>query len=349
MQDDRLDINADNGVVRPAVDANFNRNELQTATNFDQYLQGSLSATDRLDFHAGVRHTNVDLKFQDRQVNPARCAATPRYCDTSGDVSYERSTPAVGATFKVTPVVNLYANVGKAFETPTLVETSFQNASTGTGPNLGLKPSTSDNLEVGIKALVGDNARVNAAYFDVHTENEIIINSTVSGRTSYQNGKSTSRSGVELSFESALTSDLTAFAAYTLLNAQFDESFSNTNGTVAKNNVIPGTYKTQLYGEIAWRYQPANLRLAVEGRHNSKAYVNDINTDAAPSYTIFNIRASLQQEVGHWRVTEYARVENIFDKNYIGSVRVNDYTNQRYFEPAPGRNYIVGVKANYMF
>lgn len=351
MQDDRLDINADNGVVRPAVDANFNRNEAQTATNFDQYVQGSLAATDRLDFHAGLRHTNVDMKFRDRQVDPVRCAvaATRRYCDTSGDVSYERTTPAIGATFKATPLVNLYANFGKAFETPTLVEVSFLDASAGTGPNLGLKPSTSDNFEIGAKALVGDNARLNAAYFDIRTENEIIVNSTVSGRTSYQNGKSTRRNGFELSYEAALTSNLTAFAAYSLLNAQFDEGFTNSNGTVAKDNRIPGTYRTQLYGEIAWRYQPANLRIAVEGRHNSKAYVNDTNTDAAPSYTIFNLRASMQQEIGRWKITEYVRVENIFDKDYIGSVRVNDYTNQRYFEPAPGRNYIAGVKANYMF
>ncbi len=350
MNDSRYDINADNGVTRPAIDANFNRNEAQSARNFDQYLQGSLAASERLDVHVGLRRTKVDLSVRDRQIDPARCTATARYCDTSGSVNYERTTPAVGAIYKLTPTLNVYANFGRAFETPTLVEISFLNAGAGTGPNLGLKPSTSDNFEVGAKAFIGETTRVNLAAFNIRTENEIITNQTVSGRTSFQNGKSTKRTGAELSVESLLPNNFSVYGAYTLLNAQFDEAFSYpTNNNVAKNNYIPGTYRVQFFGELAWSHQPSNFRVALEGRHNSKVYVNDTNTDAAPSYTIFNVRTSLQQQVGNWRITEYARIENIFDRQYIGSVRVNDYTNQRYFEPAPGRNYIIGIKANYAF
>ena len=40
--------------------------------------------------------------------------------------------------------------------------------------------------------------------------------------------------------------------------------------------------------------------------------------------------------------------KNILDKNYIGSVRVNDNNNRNY-EPAAGRNYLVGVNASYQF
>jgi iron complex outermembrane receptor protein len=68
----------------------------------------------------------------------------------------------------------------------------------------------------------------------------------------------------------------------------------------------------------------------------------------APSSTIISARASLQQIVNSWRITEYARIDNLFDKDYIGSIRVND-TNTRFFEPAPGRNWIAGVKATYTF
>jgi iron complex outermembrane receptor protein len=40
--------------------------------------------------------------------------------------------------------------------------------------------------------------------------------------------------------------------------------------------------------------------------------------------------------------SEYVRLNNIADKKYVGSVIVGD-TNQRYFEPAPGRNWFVGA------
>ncbi len=349
MRDKRKDINADNGITRADVDANYNRNERQLATNFDQYLQGTLSANSRFDVHAGVRYSNVNLKFEDLQIDASRCTTLPRYCDTSGKVNYSKFTPALGAIYKLTPEVNLYANYGRAFETPTLVETSFLSASTGSGPNLNIKPSTSDNIELGAKAFVGDNTRINGAIFRIDTTNEIIVNSTVSGRTSYQNGKTTSRTGAELSIESNLPHGFSVYGAYTLLVAKFDEAFSSSGNAVAAGSYIPGTYRTQVYGEVAWKHAPTAFQTAIEARYNSRVYVNDSNSDFAPSYTVFNLRGSFQQELGRWRVTEYARVENIFDKSYIGSVRVNDYTNQRYFEPAPGRNYIVGVKANYAF
>ena len=92
---------------------------------------------------------------------------------------------------------------------------------------------------------------------------------------------------------------------------------------------------------------------------NSKVFATDSNTNTvsvtnfgtnavAPSYTIFNLRAGFDQNLSKFRVSEFLRVENIFDKQYIGSVRIND-SNARYFEPSPGRNYLVGVNASYQF
>ncbi len=351
MKDDRKDINADDGVPRAAVDANFNRNEKQTATNFDQYVQGKLAASEKMDFHAGVRYTNVDLRFKDLQVDATKCltASTRRYCDTSGKVGYSKFTPAIGAVYKLSPTFNFYANYGQAFETPTLVEATFLDSSAGTGPNLDIKPSTSDNYEFGAKAYVGDNTRINGAIFKIDTTNEIIVNTTTSGRTSYQNGKTTSRRGAELALETILPYGFSVYGAYTLLIAKFDEAFSSSGNPVAAGSYIPGTYRTQVYGELAWKHSPMAFQTALEARYNSRVYVNDANSDFAPSYTVLNLRGSFQQEFGRWRLTEYARIENILDKSYIGSVRVNDYSNQRYFEPAPGRNWIVGIKANYAF
>jgi len=47
-------------------------------------------------------------------------------------------------------------------------------------------------------------------------------------------------------------------------------------------------------------------------------------------------------------VTSFVRVDNIFSRNYIGSVIVNE-ANGRYFEPSPTRNWIVGVSATVGF
>lgn len=343
MSDDRLDRNALNGTIIPNVTPN--RDENQKATNFDQYAQGIWSFDPRWDLHAGIRHTSLDLKIRPNlgagvTTNPA-------------DLSFSKTLPVAGIVFKATPVLNFYANVGKGFETPTLIEITYADAANAAaGANSTLKPSSSTNLEAGAKWLASDNSRVNAAAFMINTENEIVVSKQVGTTASYNNAGKTQRSGVELSVEHRFNSKVTGYLAYTYLDATFDQTYTYTSSgspvTVNKGNAIPGTYKTQLYGELAWKEPTVGFNSAVEMRNFSKAFVNDTNTDSAPAYTIFSLRASLQQQVGQWRVSEYARIDNLFDKEYIGSVRVND-SNSRFFEPAPGRNYIVGIKANYAF
>ena len=44
----------------------------------------------------------------------------------------------------------------------------------------------------------------------------------------------------------------------------------------------------------------------------------------------------------------FGRVDNLFDKEYVGSEIVNAGYN-RYYEPAPGRNYGVGLSVSYRF
>ena len=66
------------------------------------------------------------------------------------------------------------------------------------------------------------------------------------------------------------------------------------------------------------------------------------------AYAIANIRAGIEQRAGPWTLREFVRVNNLFDKNYVGSVIVGD-TNGRYFEPAAVRNFFIGASANATF
>ncbi len=57
-----------------------------------------------------------------------------------------------------------------------------------------------------------------------------------------------------------------------------------------------------------------------------------------------NIAAGFTQRGGRWRLQEYLRVDNLTHRRYAGSVIVND-ANLRFYEPAPGRNGVLGVQA----
>jgi iron complex outermembrane recepter protein len=342
MNDARTDINADNGVKRIlGTPFSLNRDEDNIAKNFDQYIQGKLSVTDNVDIHAGVRHTKVNLEVKDHLI-------TGTNPDNSGHVEYQKTTPVIGAVWKVTPEFNLYANFGKGFETPTFFEAAYNSTSTNATPNLDLKPSESRNYEIGAKAFISDNTQVNFNIFRITTKNELVVSDNASGRSVYTNANDTKRTGAELSINSQFENNISTYFSYSLLNAKFDSDFIGNSGLIAAGNRIPGTYKTQIYGEVAWKYVPWGFSTAFEGSHHSKVYVDDINSDIAPSYTIFNLRAGFEQNFIHWNFKEFLRIENMFDKEYIGSVRIND-SNSRFFEPAADRTYLLGLSANYKF
>lgn len=334
--DDRLDINTTNGVINNTL----NRDEENISTNYDRYMQGTLSATDSIDIHAGLRRTKVNLKVNDNFSG---------FGDNSGSVSYNKTNPVIGVIWKAKPELNFYANYGKGFETPTFVEAAYNSATSGATPNLSLKPSTSENFEIGTKAYLTDNTRANLALYYIKTDDEIVASFTDTfNRSIYSNANKTVRKGAELSIESNFESNISTYFAYTLLNAKFDSDFTGANGLIESGNRIPGTYSNQAYGEIRWKYEPLGFNTAFETRYNSKVYVNDRNTDAASSYTIFNIRAGFEQTLKNWYFKEYVRIENLSDKEYIGAVRIND-GNNRFFEPAAGRNYLLGLSAQYKF
>ena len=64
--------------------------------------------------------------------------------------------------------------------------------------------------------------------------------------------------------------------------------------------------------------------------------------------TLAALHAGYLRRWQSWEFNAFARVDNLFDRRYIGSVIVNE-GNARYFEPAPGRHWTVGVNGTYRF
>jgi iron complex outermembrane receptor protein len=322
------------------------RNEDNTVSNTDFYAQAEWQVLKSLSLMAGVRHSKVAFKSQDYFI----AAGNP---NDSGSVTYSRTTPVGGLTWKITPTLNVYANVGRGFETPTFAELAYRPAG-GTGLNFGLQASTSVHREAGVKALVGDNGRVNAALFRIDTANEIVTNSNAGGRSDFKNAPGTRREGFELGYAHKLPMGFETALSYTLLNARFTHGFTTVTGTpavavsVLSGAKMPGIAANNLYGELLWRHAPWGFHAGVEVRHSGKLWVNDQNAEYAGAYTVFNLRAGLQQRGRGWKVSEFIRVDNAGNKGYIGSVIVAE-ANNRYYEPAPKRNVLVGVNAEFSF
>jgi iron complex outermembrane receptor protein len=93
---------------------------------------------------------------------------------------------------------------------------------------------------------------------------------------------------------------------------------------------------------------PQGWRAGTEVRAFASVQANDSNTASAPGYAVAALFAGYLLQWQRWDLNAFARVDNLFDRQYIGSVIVNE-GNGRYFEPAPGRNWTIGMGAAYRF
>ena len=248
--------------------------------------------------------------------------------------------------YAFTPDLHGYISAGKGFETPTQAELAYAPGN-AEGFNFGLKPSESTQYEMGVKAQL-NNTRINAAVFQITTEDELVVQQSIGGRTSYQNAGRTLRRGFELGVESQLSEHWSTSLAYTRLHATYDSDFASGANTIDKGNYLPGVPQTTLFAELNWKPRDW-VSTAIEGLYRSKVYVEDTNQQhAAPAYSVFNWRARFEQKVEHWTFHQTLRLDNLLDRQYVGSVIVGD-GNGRYYEAAPGRSWYAGAGAQYQF
>jgi iron complex outermembrane receptor protein len=329
------------------VKGTLRRLEEDRVTSFDQYVQAEWQG-ERLTVSGGVRHSRVEFEVADNFM--PYTVANP---NDSGGTTYDKTTPTVAAMYRLTDAVNVYASAARGFEAPTFNEMFYSGG--GGAFNFSLKPSNSTHYETGLKAFVGKDSRLDVALFQIKTDDEIVVLSSTGGRTAYQNAGPTTRQGLELGLDSLWANNLSSRVAYTLLDAKYDQSFTFTTPfpvvtkTVNAGNQLPGVAAQTLFAELAWKHPASGFHAAVEGIARSKVYVEDTNKDqAAPAYAIANLRFGIERKYGDLNLRTFLRFDNIFDRQYVGSVVVGD-SNSRYYEAAPGRTWLAGVSARYSF
>ena len=339
---DRMEEHRRGFVNNSGVAGDTKRDEDNTVTTTDAYAMAEWQVAPQWILSAGLRSSAVKFDSADHYV----VGANP---DDSGAVKYTHTNSAAGVLFKLTPDTHFYANAGEGFETPTAAELAYRPGG-ATGLNFDLKPSTSRQYEVGVKARAAPGIRVNAALFRIDTRDEIVANANNGGRTDFKNAGRTRRDGFEASVEAKLAGGFEAYAAYTRLNARFVEDFTSGSppATIPSGRKLPGVPNQTFYAEGLWRHAPSGFHAAVEIHHVGKVYVDEANSDSAAAYTLGAVRAGFEQQPGRWRLREFVRVDNVTDRRYVGSVIVAA-TGGRFFEPAPGRNWVAGLGASLAF
>ena len=333
------------------VQGALRRYETNYVYDFDQYLQAQWDPAARWRLIAGVRNSLVDV------TSHGHLAVIDA---ADSEVHYSAVNPVAGVTYRATDAVNIYGSYGKGFETPTLNDLAYRSVDGSVpGLNLGLKPARSDNYETGIKA-GNDHVRADLAAFYIKTRDELAVLQNSAGRAVDQNIGETTRRGLELDTEANFAAGFSARLVYTYIRAVVQQPYFTCVTTpcnplapgppppsyqlVPAGSYLPALARNALYAGVTWRYAPLGFSTTLDTVGRSRIYVNDRNSDAADGYWVVNLRAGFEQDTAHWRFSEFARLDNLADRTYVGTVIVNE-TNSRFFEPAPGRTAFIMFNA----
>lgn len=322
------------------------RSEDNQSENSDWFVQGTAQVSDAVSLTTGLRLSTVRFLSNDYYLADGN--------DGTGNVSYQATSPVLGFAYHATNNLNLYANYGKGFETPTLAEMAYK---VGPGAavigqfNPTLNASNSQHYEVGSKWVPNPHSRVDFAVYQIDTVDEVVVSRSVSGQTAFKNAPGTSRSGWELSGSTALTPNLVFNASASMIDAHYSQAFTSGATPVASGKQLPGIPQSFVFSELAWTSDAAGaanrngVRLGVEMVQAGRIYANDVNTESADGHTVFNLSASQRWSLGKCALAAYARVNNIGDSRYVGSVIVNQSASQ-FYEPGLPKNWTLGLSLN---
>lgn len=278
-----------------------------------------------------------------------RFASDDRYL-ANGDDSGGRRDARLAWSFGAVRALShgeVYASLGRGFETPTLNETAYRPDGAA-GFNRTLRTARVRSFEVGARWR-GGWGEASVSTYRVDGLDEIVPALSRGGRASFANAGSTRREGIELGASGDVGTRWRYTVAANWIDARFVDgfAFAVANGAqietrvVDAGNRIPGIPRADVFAEWAWRSDDARWSSALEARWVGDIATDDRNIDAAKGNARFAWRAQWRQRRDEgWYA--FLRIDNLFDRRYAGSVIVNE-ANSRYFEPGAGRGVTLAI------
>ncbi|NOQ78975.1 MAG: TonB-dependent receptor [Gammaproteobacteria bacterium] len=238
--------------------------------------------------------------------------------------------------------------------------------------NPDLDTETSLNLEIGIRmntSLFGVDHDIDVSLFELTRDDHIQATAgqyTTGAENMYDNIGDVRNRGLELAINSDISKKVSWDIAYTYLNAEYTKYDLFNLQTEPVNNTCISPGSTPVYG-VDWsgnpttdvencltaydndgndiprtpehvlnaivRVRPAQYwTISTEMQVQSSYYADEINQEEISGRAIFNIWANYDRKIGNVDWSFFARVDNLFDRDYYNTAR--GYRDSNYVSPA---------------
>ena len=295
-----------------------------TSDSYSVFGETTLNFTSRLRGIAGLRWTHDQLDYDHRRVSSSATTVSGIQPGTSssGSVDEDGWSGRLGAQFDITDNIMAYLTYSRGYKGPAYnVFFNMQPRDTD-----ALKPETSNNWELGLKATSWDNRlTTNVAVFHSEYDNyQANFYDTVAGQvvTRLINAGSVSTEGVEADYALQASRNLKLSGALAYTRARIDD-FSCPAGAAASCNVngktLPFSPDWKSYVRADYSIPLDNgLDVELSTDYNWQSEVQyDIsqNPDTKQgAYGIWNASVALADYNNGWRVALLAK--NLTDKSY---------------------------------
>lgn len=297
--------------------------ERRTEHERSVFAQDILALSNEVKLHAGLRYVSVE-RTESNQTK-----------------THHFALPSVALVVSPMQAMSLYGSFAHGMEHGTVASHDASNHDTQ------LDPSRSKQLELGVKAALGNDLNMTAAVFEVRKgleyddvnkllpdENKVLKHPYV------RNGTAINR-GLELAAQFKASADLNVGASLTALNTR--QQGTGQPQLDGKRVTDVPSFKSTVYAEYRVAGVPG---LSVNGvwQYVGKKAFDLENTVMVPDYNLVNLGTSYATRIGNTATTIRANVNNAFNKFYW-----RDVTPQLggYLLPGTSRSFKVSAQFDF--
>lgn len=311
------------------------------------FLSLKLIVNKNLGLLAGVRYDHYFFRVNDY------------YSNNSGKRIMNQLSPFAGLFFKPDINSKLYFNYTTAFLTPTTSELSNKPDNTG-GFNQLLSPEKIYQIESGIEYIISDfNTSLSSAFYYINF-NDLIIPYQIQATEEvfFRNAGRAENKGAEIYIENNTLDQVRFILSYSVMDFIFKDYLIEFNNKIfqLRGNKVPGIPQQIIYFQVLYtdeRGFEGNVKLNMVDEY----FVNDFNgplpgNKSEPenylneSFIKIDLNLAYKFSFSLFDTKFFFGINNLFGTNYNGSVVQNAF-GERYFEPAPGRNWFAGLNISY--
>ena len=250
---------------------------------------------------------------------------------------YTGFNPRLGFTHQMNHDLQLFGNVSRSFEPPTVTEFS---ALLDNGSFEILDAQKATTFELGVRGTVA-NLKVDVAAYYSRIQDEILSQedpsvSSGSGETVFSNASQTDHRGIEFGVQGELLPHLNIALTYTYNDFKFD------NDDLYGDNELPGIPQHLLHAELMIETN-SRFYFGPTLDYASDWYVDFVNSFQANAYTLFGAKAGYTFS-DDLRV--FVQAINLDDEKYASNTAIADMADETssLFNPGLERSIYVGME-----